>query len=335
MWKFFLATLLIVGGLSEPALAQTANCDCHELSTAQVWVGYLSWMGFFKGLGVLAIAGGIFGLFGHFILTFVVALRHALVVLGFVVSIGLVVGAYWLAPDYQLWPVMIGCLGFMASIFAYISVWKIQGDDPKTVAAILTIAWGAAAAFYNLVEIGILANLALVTFLGFSVVVGRLSYGFGWHEDAKMRSGTAAALLLLAVFVAQKAIFPHAPAYVQVFATGTFWVGSIVAFTGLLIMSSKWYDMTHSNYLAMQLITIIIYVTCIAVGMILHINPLAGAAGVFLAFYVAAKPMEISDAGFPAFCVGLIITGALMSGIWYVARQHEQVVYQYLTTTLS
>ena len=56
-------------------------------------------------------------------------------------------------------------------------------------------------------------------------------------------------------------------------------------------MSSKWYT-DEGTYFPKQVITVMIYLIGIAAGMALHINPLAGAAGVFLILYLAAKPIR-------------------------------------------
>lgn len=333
MWKYVSALLLAAFVLAGSAYAQTA--DCPDLNALQRWAGYLSWLGFFKGLGVVIFGAGVLFFFGGIIVDLVYHLRQLLEVIAYGASAALIASGYWVSADYLTWTVLLGCIIFMGSIFLTIFIHDFKGDDPKPVAAILMVVWGAVAIYYNMTEVGILATLALMTLLGFSVIVGPLSYSFGWNDESAMPSGTAAALMVLGAFLAQKAFFPNAPAYVQVFAPGAFWAGTIVAFTGLLIMSSRFYRRFDGGYFPMQIITVAIYLAGIATGMILNINPLAGAAGVFLTLYLAAKPMEVPKKSLAGFGLALMCSGAIMFGAGWFAMQNLDKVKPYLTTTIG
>src|SRR5438132_6338571 len=107
---FLLASLALVGS----AYAQTA---CPELTLPQVWVGYLSWLGFFKGLGAVVIGVGVMFFFGGLIVQLAYHMRHLLNVAGYAASLALVFSGQWVSPDYLGWTVLVGCLVFMASVF--------------------------------------------------------------------------------------------------------------------------------------------------------------------------------------------------------------------------
>ena len=226
----FIGSLLSVLILSAAARAQTM--ECSDLSTLQIWAGYLSWIGFFKVLGAAIFAAGVLFFTGGAIVRLIYHMRLLLEVVAYLVSAALIGSGYWVSHEYLTWTVFIGCLLFMGSVFLTLYVHKIKGDDPKSLAAIFTVVWGAVAIYYNMPEVGTLTMLAIMTLLGFTVIVDRLSYGLGWHEKASIPPGTTAALIILAVFVLQKLFASAPPAYVQVFSIGAFWTGSIVAFTG-------------------------------------------------------------------------------------------------------
>jgi hypothetical protein len=333
MQRLILATILGTFVCSDAAVGQTV--DCPDLNALQRWAGYLSWLGFFKGLGAVIFAAGVLFVMWGSILKIIYHFRLLIEVLAYVASVVLIAGGYWVSSDYLTWTVFIGCILFMGSIFLTIFIHEIKGNDPKPIAAILMVVWGTVAIYYNMTEVGILTTLALMTLLGFSVIVSPLSYSFGWHDESAMPSGTAAALMVLGAFIVQKGLFPNAPAYVQVFAPGAFWAGTIVAFTGLLVMSCKFYRGFDGGYFPMQVITIALYLAGIAAGMILNINPLAGTAGAFLVLYMAAKPMEVPGKGLTGFGFALMCSGMIMFGAWWFAMQNLDKVKPYLTTTIG
>lgn len=310
---------------------QLANCP--ELNTLQIWAGYLSWLGFLKGLGAALIATGIIFLTYGVIKDFVLKTKYLLEILAYVVTFSLIAGGMFVSPEYLTWTVFLGSILFAPSVFLTIYLHKLKGADPKPLAALFMVVWGAIAIYYNLAEVGILSVLALMSLLGFSVVVGRLSYGFGWQDEAIIPTGTTAALLVLAIFILQRIFLPAAPDFIQVFSTGEFWAGSIVAFTGLLILSNKGYCNKH-NYFPMQIITVVLYLFGVGIGMILHINPLAGISGTFLVLYLAAKPLEFTQKTIAGYGVALIVSGGIIFGMWWLAMQHLDVTKQYITTIL-
>lgn len=321
---------LLCLGLSSGAFAQTT---CPDLTTLQVWAGYLSWLGLFKVLGALVFAGGVFVLFGDIILRVLFSAKVLIEAAGYALSVALIAGGSWVQPEYLTWTVFLGCILFMGTVFLTLTIHEIKGDDPKLLAALFMAVWGAVAVYYNLPEVGVLAILALMTLLGFTVIIGRLSYGFGWDDDKQVAPGTTGALLVVAAYIAEKVFMKNAPAYVTVFETGAFYAATIVGFTGLLILSSRWWT-KGAHYVVMQMVTIAIYLAALAIGMTFNINPLAGTAGTLLVFYLAAKPLEVPKHSIAGFGLALMASGAIMFGAWYLAMQKLDIVKQYLTAAL-
>lgn len=312
--------------------AYAAGADCPELTALQRVAGYVSGLGFFQGLGAVIAAAGLIYMGRGIIAKVVREQRILLETAAYVVSAAFIASGHWLAADMVLWPVMVGCICFAGALIATTVLHKLQARDPKPLASILMLVWGAVAVYYQLPAVGFLAMMALMTVLGFTIVVRQLSYGFGFEDEASIPAATVAALFILAAYLAIHILVPEAPAAVLVFKPAAFWVSSFVAFIGLLIMSSRYYTGgVNGHYLVMQIYALLSYLVALALAMIFGINPLAGMAGTFLVFYLAAKPLDVPVHGHIAVGAMLTVAGAIMYGAWWYASQHIADVGQYLT----
>lgn len=317
-----------------------AEVACPELTAPQRVAGYLSWMGFFQVIGVTTLTAGVMYVFRG-VLTVIwgrlwAVIRDIADVLAHVFSLGLVVVGAWVPEEYRLWPVLGGCLLFAGSVFLTIWLRKLKGDSPAGIYGLLTFVWGCVALYYGMPEVGFIAVAALMGLLGYSIVVTPFCYGFGFRDEPTMVRTTSAALVIL-VFYSVAQLFPSTvPALPAVFATGAFWLGSLVAFTGLLIVSNKLYfqEKKDSTYMWMQVVTLLVYLSGTAYGMIFGINALAGMAGTFLVLYAAAKLVEVETNGHITFGFKLMAIGGIFAGAWWYATAHQEVVMKYLTTTL-
>lgn len=320
--------------------AVAAEATCPELTALQRFAGYLSWMGLFQVIGVVTLTAGVMYVFRGVLAAIWdglwAVIRDIADVLAHAFSLGLVVAGAWVPEEYRLWPVLSGCLLFAGSVFFTIWLRKLKGDNPAPVYGLLTFVWGCIAIYYGMPEVGFIAVAALMGLLGYSIVVTPFCYGFGFRDEPTMVRTTSAALVIL-VFYALAQLFPSAvPAISAVFATGAFWLGSLVAFTGLLIISNKLYfqDKHDPTYVWMQAATLVVYLGGTAYGMIFGINALAGMAGIFLVLYAAAKLVEVETNGHIAFGFKLMAIGGIFAGAWWYATAHQEAVMKYLTTTL-
>ncbi len=332
MFRFRSLLIFIILAIASPTLAATA--DCAGLTALQRWAGYLSWLGFFKGLGTVVLAAGFIFMTWGILAQVIFRMKVLLEALAYIVSISLIAAGAWIAPDYQTWAVVTGCIMLAGSVEATLMIHNIKGNDPKGLIALFMAIWAAVAIYYNMSEVGILAMLALVGLLGFTTLVGRMSYAFGFEDERSVLSGTIAALLVLSAFVVIE-IFSHTtPDAVSVFKLGAFWIGSFVGFLGLLILSNRYYSDSTGSYGLMQVVTVLFLLGFAAIGMTFNINALAGMAGTFLVFYLAAKPMEVPFHGRIGFGVMLIMTGGIIFGAYWLAMRNLAVTEQYLTVTL-
>ncbi len=286
-----------------------------------------------KIFGATIGALGFLFLFGGVLAQIVYHARVLIEVLGYIASVALIGAGYWVGPEYLTWTVFFGCILFAGTVFATLWIHEIKGDDPKPLAALFMVVWGAVAVYYSMTEVGFLAIMALMTVLGFSIVVTQLTYSFGFEKESMIPQATMTALILLAAFVVIHIWVPNAPAALAVFKPGAFWVASFVSFTGLLIMASRYYS-KESQYFMMQIVTVIVYAAALSIALIANINPLAGMAGTFLVFYLAEKLTDVPVEGAVGMGVRLILIGGLLYGAWWYASSHGDMVQQFLTAQL-
>jgi hypothetical protein len=334
MQRFFASACLVL--IASSALA--ADAVCPEINALQRWAGYLSWMGFLKLCSVLALAVGACIFFWGFITWAIENLwnliRGIVDVVGYAASAALVIGGASVSPEYQLWLVLGGCILFGASVQATVWLRELKGDSPTPIFALYAVVWGAVAVYYNMPEVGFLAVAAVMGLIGFSVWVSPFCYAFGFRKDEDIAAGTAAALMLLIAYCLGKVFAPEAAPALKVFEPGVFWLGSLVGYIGLLILSNKWYQGRNGFYGPMQVVACLFYFAGIAIGMIFGINALAGIAGTMLVFYAAAKLIEIEADTAMGWGFKIMLVGGVFSGAWYWANRHEALVKTYLTITL-
>lgn len=336
MQKMLLSGLIFLLTSASSALSQETTCP--DLSALQVAAGYVTLLNTIKIFGAALVVLGALFIFGGLIVKVVYNARVLLEGLGYFVSVGLIASGYWLPdPAYLTWIVFTGCILFAGTVFATIKIHNIEGNDPKGLATLFMLVWGAVAIFYNMTEVAFLSVLALMTILGFMVVVDNLSYVFGFEKEKYVPNATLSALILLTAFLAIHVMTPDAPAAVEVFKPGVFWVSSFVGFTGLLIMSSRIYSSFargSSSYLVMQLATIVTYFVAMGAALVLGINPLAGMAGTFLVLYIAEKIADVPTEDKITFGVKLMLMGGLLYGAWWYGTEYTTLATEYLTTKL-
>ncbi len=328
MTRFVVYFLTILVTAAMPAFGQTQ--ECPDLTLLQRAAGYVTLLNVAKVFGAALVGVGVLFVFGGIIVRIVYHMRILLEVLGYAASFALIASGHWLPdPAYLTWTVFIGCLLFAGTVFATLWIHNIKGDDPKQLAAIFMVVWGAVAVFYSMPEVGFLAVGALMTILGFSVIIGNLSYTFGFEDEKMIPSATVSAILLLAIFLVIHVFVPDAPPFIAVFKSGMFWIASFVGFIGLLIMSSRYYA-SGQNYIGMQIITVVLSIAAVGVGLVFGLNPLVGIAGTFFVLYLASKPVELPQSGMTTFGITLMLSGGIVYGAWWFGTKYTTLAQQYL-----
>jgi hypothetical protein len=313
-----------------PALAYAQGAVCPDLTLAQRWVGYITFLNLAYVLGATLVALGIAFVFGGIIVQIVTAMRVILEVVGYALCVGALVLAWQTDAAHQLPYVMAASIGFGFCVAATIWIHEIEGEDPRTVLALYLIVWSIIAILFNEVAVGFLAVAALMGILGFSIGVGPGYYAFGFEREDNMPRAATTGYILLAGFIAQKLMWPAAPAYVTVFAPGAFWLGSFVAFTGMLIMSFRWYCGRQVSHIPMQILTVVSLVAAVAVGMWFNIVPLPGMAGTFLVLFVASKSIDFAWDSAIGVGFALMFAGGVLIGGYKLAMANPLIATHFL-----
>jgi len=328
MRSFTVLLFLFIGALLPSyAIAQDAATTCPELTWLQYAAGFITWMNILQvGAIILGVACACFILFRWFGWLLQIFLHIPVAVyevLGYALSVGLIVWAYFLDGPNQLWPLLSGSLLFGGML---VITGKLHNIEPnfERFFGTLFIVWAAIALFYQSEVIGFFAVAAFMGMLGFSFAVIGVGYMIGFQDNDALKRATTAGFITLIAFVAIR-VSGEAVPYIHVFEQGALWLGSFVGFIGILIASSRWYE-NRAMYPIMQVIAIVLGMAAIGVGSVFGIPQLLGIGGTFFALYLIEKPFEIpaeSATGFAA--IGLFVAAAVGGSVWWAQNNMELI----------
>jgi hypothetical protein len=145
---------------------------------------------------------------------------------------------------------------------------------------------------------------------------------------------TIAAFEVLALFIGLRLIGALLPA-LAVFELGALFLGSLIGYAGLLILSSRWYvgrgdGGDNIKYLAFQGVAIIAGVGALFFGSVFHIDELQKIGGTFFVLYCIAKLTEIPTRSWPAFALLIAIVGIITISFCWLALTHQETFRQFL-----
>ena len=211
---------------------------------------------------------------------------------------------------------LLGSLGFIGALeYSYFSR---KMKSRTALYAILTIVWGSIAALFNSSMIGFMSVGALLAFFGFSVLVTPLCYCIGFKNDEIMARTTMAAAILVLSYIFCEISSVILPPQVEIFKFGVLFLGTFVYFTGLLIMSSKFYSLVNdkASYSLLQLVTIVSGIGALFIGSVFDLDSLQKIGGTFFFLYLIEKYTELpwNSSTWP--WLSLIFAGLL----WCAAR---------------
>ena len=174
-----------------------------QLSTAQKFVGYIT---FVNILWVAAILVGVvcfiylFGrLIAQFAMLFLIIPVWFYESLLYVGSLMVIFGADYFRPGISQYVALTGCLLFAGALG--LSSVRLRGKEPFWYFAILTMVWGITAILYTSPLVGFFTAIALMGALGFFVAIHPLVYVIGFKDEDSVGQATAAAFCLLGFFV--------------------------------------------------------------------------------------------------------------------------------------
>ncbi len=303
----------------------------QTLTPLQEFAGAIDFLRIILVLAVLAVVGAVVYLFRYYVVKLLQLLKNVPVVVYEMVFYAASLGCGiwgWLLPEpmhgslgLSACLLFAGALGFSASHHRYLA-------DGFHFSIILFLVWTIAALLLGSSFIGFIAVGALLSALGFSVLITPLCYGFGFRDETTLGRATVAAFAVLALFIGLRLVGALLPA-LAVFEFGALFLGSFVGYTGLLISSSRWYA-DKKNYWAFQVVTIIAGVGALFFGSVFHINELQKIGGTFFVLYCIEKLMEIPAKSKPAFALLLAIVGILTIGFCWFSLVHPDLFRQWL-----
>jgi hypothetical protein len=245
-------------------------------------------------------------------------------------GLGLVVAAIWLRPGVKEYVAFTGCLLFGGSLAIARGIHSEQLKDQESLLSLILAAVAGGSAVLHLSSLnGFLAVAALLSALGFSILVTPLCYCIGFSEKkGALARATSAAFVMLTVFVLLRVLAVNVPR-LMVFETGALFLGAFVGYLGLLIASSKWYE-DRTNYVLFQVITVAAGIAALAAGSIWQIPELQRIGGTFFILYVIEKFMEIPAKSVIAWAwKGLMLAGVIY-GICLLIKTYPEALRPFL-----
>jgi hypothetical protein len=267
---------------------------------------------------------------------------------------GLFSGAFW--PVLDIWFVVPACLLLIGALaftkFLHFQPryedrgHDVQGGTPgkgwvqftysQFVALVCTIAWSAAAIYYQSHLLGFMSVMMLEALLGFSVIVMPGCVGMGFEEEDNIPRATTASFVILVVYVitlllggfnphtvVENGITKEVVSPLIYFKTGAIFMGAFVYYLGLLILASRYYNAKKGNYILLQIITIVSGVLAFYIGATFEINALLGIGGTFFVLYLLEKYTELpwKQIGWAWGLLGL--AGLLYAAVWFAGNHPE------------
>lgn len=314
-----------------PALAQAPTCP--ELTTLQYLVGFVTLtnilMVFAVVIGVGSFSYLLFRWFSWLLEIFLHIPVQVYEVLGYTIAIGLMISGYWLSPTNEVWTSLVGSL-FLAGMLMITGAIHNLSTNYERFFGTLFIVWAVIALFYQNPYVGFIAIGALMGMLGFSAAVIPCGYIIGFRDDDALARATSAAFLILIAFVVLRVIGDTLP-YAHVFEQGALWLGGFVGYLGLLIASSRWwYERGTGEYIIMQVVTILLGITALAVGSVFGIPQLLGIGGTFFALYLIEKPFEIPVKSATTYATISLLVALVVGGCVWLAQNNMELVQPFL-----
>ena len=166
--------------------------------------------------------------------------------------------------------------------------------------------------------------------LGFFVRSYPFMTVIGFEDESALNRATGAAFILLTLFIAYR-ISGGAYAPIELFSYGVYLIGSLVGFTGLLIIAYEGYE-GKRGYLARQLPIVIAGVAALFLGSVYGIPELQKVGGTFFGLYLLEKVCDVPTEGDAGFAFkGLLVSGVAL-GAGYLILRFKDFFAPYILT---
>lgn len=305
----------------------------QTLTPLQEFAGAIDFLRVIMVLGILAVVGAVAYLFRYYVerlLRVIISIPVVVYELVFyTASLGSGVWG-WLLPEPMHGYIGLlacllfaGALGFSASYhrhLAHVSLFSM----------LLFLVWTPAAILFGSSFIGFFAIGALLSAMGFNMLVTMIFDSIRFHEETAIERFTFSAFMLLAIFIVLRLAGALIPA-LAVFEFGALFLGSFVGYSGLLILSSRWYGRNRRKaYWGFQIVAIIAGVGALFFGSVFQIGELQKIGGTFFVLYCILKIIEIPLRSQPAFAMLVAVTGTVTICFCWFALTHPELFQRWL-----
>lgn len=305
----------------------------QQLTPLQQFAGAIDFLRIVLVLSIVATAGAMAYLFKYSVEKLLLLLRSVPVIayeiVFYAASLGCTIWGWLLAEPMHNYIGLLGCLLFAGALgfSAYRHRYLASGFR---FSIILFLVWTIAALLFENPFIGFIAIGALLSALSFRILL--TPYGLGFRDEITVERATVAAFEVLALFIGLRLVGALLPA-LAVFEVGALLLGSLIGYSGLLILSSRWHEGRRGydkRYWAFQGVAIIAGVGALFFGSIFHIDELQKIGGTFFVLYCIAKLTEIPTRSRPAFALLIAIIGIITISFCWLALTHQETFRQFL-----
>ncbi|MEK7074460.1 MAG: hypothetical protein AAB968_01720 [Patescibacteria group bacterium] len=296
-----------------------AVVDCPELTSLQRLAGLVSF-------GNIMLTAGVIGTVGFLVwLLYLIDIPATVYEFG---GYGVSLALMALAKKIPLgidpaFAAFAGCVGFAAMLYVscVLHEWK---RNEAGYCMTLTVTWAAVALAYQSELIGFFSVGALFGALGFFIRSYPLMTVIGFEDEDALNRATGAAFVLLTAFIAYR-VSGVSVAHIELFSYGTYLIGSLVGFTGLLILAYEDYGEGEGRgYIARQVPIIVGGVAALFFGSVLAIPELQKIGGTFFGLYLLEKICDVPTEGRVGYALkGLVISSVALAAGYIILRNKE------------
>ncbi len=268
----------------------------QQLTPLQQFAGAIDFVRIILVLGIIATVGAVAYLFKRSVEKLLRLLKNVPVVVYegvfYAASLGCGIWGWLLAEPMHQYIGLSGCLLFVGALGFSAHRHRYLASGFRF-SSILFLVWTLAALLFGSSFIGFIAVGALLSALSFRILL--TPYGLGFRDEITVRRATVAAFEILALFIGLRLVGALLPA-LAVFEFGALFLGSLVGYTGLLILSSRWHERRYDKkYLAFQGVAIIAGVGALFFGSVFHIDELQKIGGTFFVVYFIVKLCGVTN----------------------------------------
>ena len=322
-----------MASIADIATLTASGGQCAELTTLQVAAGFVTWLNVLKVFALVLGAVCFVFLFGRFAVYLLAAFALmpivAYEVVGFGLSAALLVLPAYLGSSDPTWMIAPGGI-LWAGTLALSGTLRKSRTDKSVYFAMVTAVWGAAAVYYGNEVAGFGSVMAMMAFMGFSVLVTPLAYAIGFDDAKAVNRAGGAALFVTGVLVLERWFAPGVAA-LDPFRQGMLWLGPFVFALAVLINSSRWYmDTSKQSWFGMQVLAVAAYFALITAGSVFQIDALLNVGSGFLILFMMEKPFEMRHRSLTGLAATGLAVSLVVGGAVYWTQSHPEVVAAWL-----